>query len=506
MGTRFHKKKNKIALLLCSGAAFLAGAGLISFFGRQYCMGVPVIQEEELDGYTETEELDITCLTFEDREAALDLQSGTVYISQPQEKLAHFYTLHGKLDSSLSEYSLYFLHTPAMDDIPDSVRDGEGLTLAVVKGTSFRRVNVVLTTLPVMLLDIEATYEDEQERHIVAGELILWNGGGEEDEGYRTMESRAEWHLRGNSTKIYPKQSWKLNLKKSDGENHDLNLCGLGSDDDWILNPMSMDDTKIKEKLTQEVWNRMASDSGYNDKMSEGSYVELVINGAYQGLYLMQRRIDTKYLELDKNADILMKGRNLWETESVYEAYEVISTPLNEEQTYSELEKALSAEGENRINTDNFTDVSLLLQLISGADNAGYKNMYYVLRRTDDGYELSFVPWDTDLSFGVTWGYSYEESLNEMIERRELQTVRTLMPDIDTQMAERWESLRDSFYSEETLFTICESIMDDLLSSGALQRDQDRWGTLHGGADNWENLQKFIRERLELLDHYYSGF
>ena len=320
---------------------------------------------------------------------------------------------------------------------------------------------------------------------------------------YKVTTSLVEWHVRGNSSKVYDKLSWKVNLKKENGENKNVELLGLGSDDDWILNGMSMDDTNVKEKITQELWNQLAVSTKHNYKMTSSEYVELFINGAYQGLYLVQRRIDAKYLMIDKENDLLFKGINTWEAEHVYDAYEIISSPISNELSYKELEATLAFKGKNQINIDNFIDVSLLLQLISGYDNSGYKNMFYLLKREKNAYILSFVPWDTDLSLGVTWGYDYEGSVSRIIQRYELDLIKDNNSDIDRYFSKRWKSLRTEFYSEENIYSILDATVQKLENSGAITRDENRWGVLHKGEDSLDNLRLYIKERLIFLDNYY---
>lgn len=492
-----------MVLFIGSFIFLIAAIILLRSVENQYCMGVPLIPEKQLNQYTETTALDISQISFDGKKVAVDWEKNSIYISQSAKKLAHWSGLLGEITATNSEYSLYFLKNSEMKDLTNSVREGIPLTLIIQSGLYFQRVNVVLTTLPVLYLDIDGTYMDEEQRNIVHGKLTLWNSLGSAGESYHTETSNAEWHMRGNSTRIYPKLSWKVNLRDEHGQNKNLNLLGLGSDDDWILNPMSMDDTFIKEKLAQELWNQLAKDTDYNYQMSTGQYVEVLINGAYQGVYMLQRRIDAKYLKLNKEADILMKGINLWEADSIRDAYEIVSTPFDEEQSYQQLQQALSFQNESSMNIQNFVDVSLLLQFLSGVDNYGYKNTFYVLRKSENAYELHLVPWDTDLSLGVPWGYDYEGSMNEMIERQELETVRKNVPDIDKQISKRWRELRNSIYSEENILSIYNELTDRLTSSGALQRDEERWGLLHEGEDNWENLQRFIKERLQMLDNYY---
>ena len=494
---------NKIMLFLCSFVLFALVVTGISLQERKYCMGVPVISEERLEEYTEIDSLDISQLIFEGQPIAVDWPRKQVYVSQSSNALKKFFDLQGKISSENPEYELFMLNTPALKDICASVKSGKSFTLIIKNGTSYQKVPMIITTMPILFLKLEGTGEDEQGRSIMRGMLTLWNSGNPKTETYQTTTSYVEWRMRGNSTRTFPKLAWKVNLRDVNGENNDVDFLGLGSDDDWILNPMSMDDTFLKEKLVQELWGQLLSETDYNYKMSQGEYVELFINGAYQGLYLLQRRIDTKYLELNKEKDVLLKGINTWEAESIQDAYEIVSTPLEYEESYEILEQTMTFEDENTTNASNFIDVSLLLQFISGTDNYGYKNTFYVLRKSNDAYELHLVPWDTDLSLGVPWGYDYEGSMNEMIERQELGTVRKNVPDIDKQISKRWKQLRDNIYSEKNILSVYNELTDRLTNSGALQRDEECWGLLHEGEDNWENLQRFIKERLQVLDNYY---
>lgn len=473
---------------------------------RQYCMKVPIISEEQPEGYTEVMSLDISQITFYGEDIAIDLPSNSIYVSQAVENLEDTYMLQGKIETTNPEYSLYFLDTSVMEDIPSAVSEGKPLTLIMKCGTTFQRVNVVITTLPILYLDLARTTKDEDGVDLMTGKLALWDSSDSSTAYPKVTTSPVEWHVRGNSSKTYDKLSWKVNLRKENGENENLDLLGLGSDDDWILNAMSMDDTKVKEKLVQELWNQLVSETEHNYKMTSGEYVELFINGAYQGLYIIQRRIDEKYLEIDQEVDLLLKGRNTWEAATLSDAYEIISSPVSNEQSYEILEAAMAFKERNSININNFIDVSLMVQFISGHDNSGYKNMFYFLRRIENNYELYFVPWDTDLSLGVTWGYDYEDSVDDIIERNELNAVRNYMSNVDVQIAERWNDLRSSIYSERNIYLIYHEIIKQLTASGVMERDEERWGVLHEGEDNWKNLQSYIKDRLSFLDKYYAQF
>lgn len=499
MNVKFMKKVIYIWLSVgLFGAVFI----FISHMESKNCLGLPIIEEEELVGYTETNQFDISHMKYNGENIAVDFPSNSVFISQSNENVKNIQSLAGEITAIDSEYSLAILKTMCFDNLSEKVRDGEPLVLIIKSGELYQRVNLIITTLPVLYLDFESNSEDDQGRNLNMGKMTLWNNY-DSSLGYKTVTSDAEWRLRGNSTRSFDKKAWKLNLRDESNDNRNLDLIGFGSDDDWILNPMSMDDTFVKEKLVQELWEQIIADTNYNYKMSKGEYVELFINGAYQGVYLLQRRIDMKYLGVNTEKDILLKGINTWEAEKVNDGYEIVSSPLNTETTYTELEDALNFNNENQMNINNFIDVSLMLQFISGSDNVGYKNMFYLMKEKEGSYEMYLVPWDTDLSFGVTWGYNYEESISAIIERQEIDKVRANIEDFDLKLANRWKELRLNILSEENIFLVLEGIVRELDTCGGIARDQKLWGTLHGGKDSIENMQDFIKERLILLDEYY---
>lgn len=496
-------QKSKILVLICT--LLLCGMAICAllFLERQNCLSVPIIEEKRLKNYTEVSNLDISLLTFNNKDVAIDLLNNRIFISQMEQDLKAPYLLKGRLKTENPQYTLYFLKNEMLDNIFLATKEGKPLTLIIENGETFQKVDVVITTLPILYLDLEGTEKMEDGRDLMNGKMIIWDNSSK---GYKVSTSYVKWHVRGNSTKIYDKQSWKMELKKDNGDNKNLELLGLGSDDDWILNAMSMDDTRVKEKFAQTLWNQIVSTTNHNYKMSSGEYVELFINGAYQGLYLLQRRVDEKYLGLNREKDIVFKGRNTWEADSLGDAYEIISSPYDKETTYGILEKTLEFADENEMNIDNFIDVSAMIQFLSAKDNSGYKNMFYVLKRQENGYELYLVPWDTDLSLGATWTYDYEDSVDEIIERRELEVLRKRDSEIDRKVAERWNDFRTNILSEENIYFVLDEIIEQLEISGALERNTERWGELNEGEDNAENLRLYIRERLMFLDKHYEQF
>lgn len=486
--------------------------GLMIHKEHGLCMGVSVITPDFLHGYSEDYNMDIGVISLNGQKVAYDYYSSTIYISQPKTSLSKYYKLSGTLRSDNSEYELYFIDNKALNHINSAVKQSFPLTLVMLNEKSFMQVKVIITTLPVMSLQSDIFYDDYGNAYTLdeEGTLCLWSGYDKGVGGYTTKTVRSAWRIRGNTTSVQPKTPWKLTLKNDKGENSDMEFLGLGSDDDWILNCLTMDDTRIKEKLFMDMWNEMAADTDYNFKMSTGEYVELIKDNEYLGLFLLQRRLDAKYLGLDDN-DALVKSTD-YTANTVEEAYEFVTESENTEEIYEMLENSLYGIGDSNYNLYNVIDTNLTLQLTAARDNFSKKNMYHVLKYTDGKYENFLVPWDTDQSMGVVFndGFKYEFSTalagTLRSKRMETDSIIKTYPNYYELASNRLKELRSGVYSNDNIQSVIDSINTQITESGALERDTELWGNRYYGEDTVENLKAFMYARGKMLDNYYSNY
>lgn len=496
-----QSRKAKILFLLVSIFAFIIIACSRIRSEASVCMGIAFIEPEMVNAYEQATEPFAIRFIFNDQKAAMDPANRTLYISQPAD-VSDPTDLVGNLQTDPSEdsYDLFFVKDEAMMSLSHSIEYNIPLTLLAVKDLVYEPWNVVITTLPVLRLEGEPFSVNEKERTVLRGELVLWAGSDPGVAAYTTKVSDVEWHIRGFSSANSDKKSYKLSLKK-DGENNNCDLLGLGSDDDWILNASRLDDSKLREKLAMDLWNGHFASEPWNDPMSVSEYVEVIINDDYAGIYLLQRRIDPKYLQLDRDVDILLKGCNTWTPASIYEAYEIIDSPYTEEETYRIMEDALSRLQAQQIDMQNLVDVNLFLNCLAAVDNIGFKNTFYVLRPSDEGFQLSFVPWDTDLSLGHPLFFR-----NDIIYRMEFQELLETAPEIHQIAADRWMLLRQNALSEEHILSLLDKSSNAIWKSGAFRRDSYRWGLWDKNAViSVEALYDICIARLYQLDEYYSS-
>lgn len=504
----------KIRRLVFSMAVMLlvaiAGISVFDSLCIERYLGIRVLDEKTLENAEYVYKDYSNDILMNRERAAIDIKSSTIYISQRAEDMSEWNAGCGKLSVSEPLLKAFFVKDKSFDNMEKAVEDGHIFKLVIMKyNRQYMLYNVVFTTLPVLRLTAEQYGVGDFGWTEVSGNMCLWTQSGFGSDNYSAVTSNLRWHVRGGSTFTSSKKSLKLSLSYANGQKRNVSLLDMGSDDDWILNAMSMEDLKVREKLTMDIWNQIiAADNSQDKPMSTGEYVELVSEGVYCGVYLLQRRVDKKYLELNPN-DILLKGKNVWVADSLEEGYDIIYSRWTAGETYDYLRSIRFGEDMSMINISNFIDVNILLQLGSMPDNVGYKNMFYLLKKENGERTLCFVPWDTDMSFGVTyttgWACDYDYSLDFEAQRTEYAEVNSLYPDLGSRCSDRWAELRETKLTNENVLQLYYNCRETLVKSGALEREYAINGKRFGNQDSWELLEHFIEERLAWLDNYYQN-
>ena len=302
--------------------------------------------------------------------------------------------MEGQLKSTLPQYDLYFLWEGTFDILKEAVMYGSNFTLYAIDAEGhYATYAVNFTQLPIIELQGEVINVDDRDRDIYSGELTVWEPEGAQSKRLQVQSSNIEWHVRGFSSQSFPKKSLKLNLKEKDGNQNNLSMLGFESDDDYILNPLYFDDVDVREKLAMELWNELTAIKGSTLKMTGGEYCELIINGEYQGLRLLQNKIEKKYLKL-KESDILLKGNNVnvGTQKGPNEVYEIVYSSYDEKTTYATISDFFYETDFSNVDLESWVDMQLFLQLGNMKDNEAYKNTYYVIQKSEGQEIMKFIP------------------------------------------------------------------------------------------------------------------
>ena len=367
-------------------------------------------------------------IAFNGNSIAYDSEQNMLLIPQDLSKNRY----DGKL--SIPDGNLYFLEDEeGFSDKLGAISQNRVFRLFWIRDTQVWMYNVYFTGMPVMCLSSDAAiYREEttNEEEDNNNDILKWEGNvWIYDQYHSSTDFQAvdcNWHKRGATTMNYEKAGYKLNL------DHKKSFLGMRKDDDWILNALYDDAGLIHNKLSYQVWQKIASSNSVaNDEGISMEYVELFVDQEYRGVYGLSERIDKKSASLSSH-DILYKYRSQ-EFASEADFYPCGQEPespivtieypkdfddsdwnpmrtwismFNTEQT-PDYEKAKSL-----LNMENAIDYNLFNQLIYGMDNI-MKNVYFKAEYHSNGsYQFIKIPWDLNMTWGNSWVDDYNCSFN----------------------------------------------------------------------------------------------
>lgn len=482
-----------------------------------------------------TNENILSKLMFNKEALPYDEKSSTFYLPLSMESKSWEY---GELTSGVEGVSILFTSDFRKINKLEAIANNESFSFLAFTGQEYRYYNLVFTGLPIMNITI--------------------NDGGLSDSAQIDMsvyssDSKSDWvkhsmasiRVRGNTSTMYPKKGYKLELTKYDNSgnlvNNDMSLLNMRKDNDWILYAMYNDDTKIRDKLSIDLWNQFgANDNSYSsDFGTKLEYVELVVNGDYYGIYGLMEPVDAKKLDVTKSNDtnsqeyiykrttpsILSLDDFIEDSDTITRCgfelkgvskYGDISLktwePLINFIRVNDLDDGeYVQEIDNTVDLNSVTNAWLFLQIVSGMDNRA-KNMYYVAKMTNNGIRLFFVPWDLDL----TWGYvskgdepplytTFEpEILTEVANWETGQRVIDLnVSDSVLLVKEKWNILRSTILTNEALTKRIEALENTVINSGAMAREINRWPD-GGHTNDYTNIKQYAVDKMEYLDSYFA--
>ncbi|TAL63355.1 MAG: T9SS type A sorting domain-containing protein [Bacteroidetes bacterium] len=159
------------------------------------------------------------------------------------------------------------------------------------------------TNLPIVVINTN-NQNIPDEPKITCDMGIIFNGIGVKNhlaDPFNNYKGKIAIEIRGSSSQNFPKKSYGFETRNNDGTKKDTSLLGMPSEHDWILSASYTDKTHIRNVLSYKFyrdWGRYASRT---------KYCELVLNGQYQGVYILMERI-----KRDKNRVDIAK-LNTWE-------------------------------------------------------------------------------------------------------------------------------------------------------------------------------------------------
>ena len=329
---------------------------------------------------------------------------------------------------------------------------------------------------------------------------------------------------RGQISLYFPKKSYNIELFNT------YSLLGLKSNDKWDLFSGFLDFTKLRIKLSMDVWRSIQHQE---TTLPESRYTLVYVNEDLQGLYLLAENFDQDLLNFKVSnnlldTDYIIEARSggnfsypysFWEqhfpdvdvinmVDWVIPQLEAFISNATDAQFFDETTGIYSLF--NRENLINF----FLFNNFIGHTDFWTKNYFIVRGQVTN--KASLVPWDFDGSFGQYSWFLYNAS--EAIRGQENYLFARLMkhPEFIQSYTTRWNELRQTLWTNDYIFTLLNTNLQQILPILALEaelwdpNDQLKQSTasdynitqvtIPGYIDK---LQNYIEARLLFLDNLW---
>lgn len=165
-----------------------------------------------------------------------------------------------------------------------------GMVLAAVLGlgAAAQPVDFTGSHLPIVVLDTEGQAIPDEPK-IMARMGVIDNGPGQRnhvDDPFNAYDGWIGIEKRGSSSQFFfPKKQYAVETRQADGSNRNVALLGFPEENDWILHAPYSDKSLMRNVLVYTLARRLGWYA------SRTRYCEVVLNGDYQGVYVLMETI-----------------------------------------------------------------------------------------------------------------------------------------------------------------------------------------------------------------------
>lgn len=423
----------------------------------------------------------------------------------------------------------------------------------------FRDPVTEFSHLPLVVIETEGRQIMDDPK-ITARMKVIDNGPGNPNNQFQEgtdYDGIIGIEIRGQSSQMFPKKSYSLELRTSAGTDTIASLLGMSEEEDWVLYAPYSDKTMLRNALTFHLGGRMG---GWQPR---NRFCEVWLNGDYIGVYQLmesvkrdKNRVDISKLNPDEISGDDLTGGYIVKVDKtdgigpeeyfqispsirynysekyrftyVYPKYEEIA---DEQKQY--IRKFLT-DAENNLNGNSFRDLTdgfrkyfdpksfidfqIIQELCNNVDGYRFSTFFYKDKDSKDGRLHAGPLWDFDLCYGNedytdfnlatdTWLYP---KFQEVYGTRMHWWAR-MMDDLSyrASFATRWKELRKGPFRTDSILSYIDNTIVYLGES--IDRNFQRWPII--GKYVWPNyfvgdtyredvdyLKDWITRRVQWMD------
>ena len=345
---------------------------------------------------------------------------------------------------------------------------------------------------------------------------------------------------RGSSSKVLEKKPYGFTTKSADiTSNENVSLLGMPSEHDWILNSLNFEPSLIRDYICYNLSRAMGNYA------TRTAYCEVVINGNYKGVYVLQEKIKSDknrvdIVEITPEDNILpnlsggyitkadkdtggdpfafsMDGVNYIHHEPnpediTIEQYSYVYGVFTKLKTTTAANNGSLANGfPSVIDVPSFIDFILINELSANVDAYSLSTFFH----KDRNGKLRAGPiWDLNLTFGndlFLWGYDRSKTDSWQFSdggNDGSAFWRNLFnnPQFKCYLSKRWHELTQtgSLLNQTSLDALIDETVN--LISEAIPREEMRWGSVGDHSLEINNMKIFIRERIKWMNDHIGPY
>ena len=417
------------------------------------------------------------------------------------------------------------------------------------------QVELASSNLPIVVIETDGVQIPDEPK-IPARMRIIDNGPGARNavtDPPNDYDGHVGIELRGTSSLGFPKRQYGLETRDADGEDLDASLLGLPEEEDWVLSAPYSDKSLMRNVLAYH----LARATGRY--ASRTRFCELVLNGAYVGVYVLtekvkrdDNRVDISRLRPHETSGDDLTGGYIVQLDrptepgwfsafpaaypTSFEVFYQYDTPdgddvAPEQEAYiqaliHEFERAMASEAPGDpatgypaiIDVGSFEDHVLVNELAKNVD--AYRLSTYLHKDKDSRDPLLHAGpvWDFNIAFGNAYyygggdeaGYVYDTITFDNTQPVPFWWERLAESEaFRSGLSARWRELRAGPFHTDSLLAFIDSTASRL--EEAQTRNFRRWPVL--GVEVWPNvfvgetyaeeveyLKRWVRARALWLD------
>jgi len=393
---------------------------------------------------------------------------------------------------------------------------------------------LIITGLPIVELSANQLIADDQ----VSANFNLIDPDFQAQNSQLKISSKIMISIRGNISRTYPKKSYLVHLVDTLGNDSDVSLLGLRTDNSWILDAMYIDQARMRNRVCTDVWNSMnnvpylaSEPTALNG--TRGYMAEVFLNNKYNGVYCLTEKLDRKQLQIKKSDGNMYKATDLspqtqfaavtpfdntsetwggWELEYpdigdtpapnwqyLYNIANFVSSSTNDQFTKQIAKK---------VNLSNMVDYYLFMNILEATDNES-KNFYMSFYSYKKDSTFFYSVWDLDGTLGRDYDGRYLLNHvfgpgNNMLFYR----LINLNPGNFRQLLQtRWNALKNNQLSKSTVAARIEAYRKILVNTNAFTRERVAWATSISQDLNTEAsyITSWYSLQYDLMDNYINN-